>query len=184
MHTWMKCVWLMLSRLTRCRVWQTHKAGCNKNIPKADTVRVYYDRVDGKGCLCTNECGSCQYRSPGRWPPLPYLLHYLLEADTDEVQTCVLHSVHGVDAEAEEEILSTLSRWCYNVGRYRYYSLRNAISLLTSWQDNIDTELVKYLQKYFPKETRQKQIAIETADGFEQYGLYYKHPTEYECAVM
>ena len=50
--------------------------------------------------------------------------------------------------------------------------------------DNIDEELVRFLKKYFPKETREKQIAIETADGIEQFGIYYKHPSEYKCALM
>ena len=50
--------------------------------------------------------------------------------------------------------------------------------------DSIDEDLTKFLKKYFPKETREKQIAIETADGVEQFGMYYRHPSEYKCAVM
>ncbi|RDW73858.1 hypothetical protein BP5796_07300 [Coleophoma crateriformis] len=51
-------------------------------------------------------------------------------------------------------------------------------------QDNIDEDLASFLKKYFPKETRQKQIELETAAGIEQFGIYYKHPSESKCCVM
>ncbi|KAL3426180.1 hypothetical protein PVAG01_02971 [Phlyctema vagabunda] len=51
-------------------------------------------------------------------------------------------------------------------------------------QDNIDDELASFLKKYFPKETRQKQIELETAAGIEQFGIYYKHPSETKCLMM
>lgn len=50
--------------------------------------------------------------------------------------------------------------------------------------DNIDDGLASFLKKYFPKETRQKQIELETAAGIEQFGIYYKHPSESKCCVM
>ena len=56
--------------------------------------------------------------------------------------------------------------------------------LIRRFPDSIDEDLTKFLKKYFPKETREKQIAIETADGVEQFGMYYRHPSEYKCAVM
>ncbi|RKF62476.1 putative RING finger protein C6B12.07c [Erysiphe neolycopersici] len=51
-------------------------------------------------------------------------------------------------------------------------------------QDNIDKKLVNFLKKYFPKEVRLKQIADETTNGIERYGVYYKHPSEENCCIM
>jgi len=51
-------------------------------------------------------------------------------------------------------------------------------------KDNIDEKLEKFLQKYFPKEVREKQIAHEKADGIERFGPLYKHPSEQKCRVM
>jgi E3 ubiquitin-protein ligase BAH len=53
-----------------------------------------------------------------------------------------------------------------------------------SCSDSVDADLARFLKKYFPKETRQKQIELETAAGIEQFGIYYKHPSESRCAVM
>lgn len=50
--------------------------------------------------------------------------------------------------------------------------------------DNIDKELQTFQKQYFPEETRQKKIDIETADGIEQFGVLYKHPSESKCAIM
>lgn len=55
---------------------------------------------------------------------------------------------------------------------------------LTEIQDNIDSELAAFLKKYFPKETKEKQIALETAAGIEQFGIFYKHPSESKCLLM
>jgi len=55
---------------------------------------------------------------------------------------------------------------------------------LTAMQDNIDKDLSVFLKKYFPKEVTQKQIALETAAGIEQFGIFYKHPSESKCLVM
>ncbi|POS88333.1 hypothetical protein EPUL_000001 [Erysiphe pulchra] len=51
-------------------------------------------------------------------------------------------------------------------------------------QGNIDEKLVTFLKKYFPKEVRLKQIADETTNGIERYGIYYKHPSEENCCMM
>ncbi|KAI1006352.1 hypothetical protein K3495_g1874 [Podosphaera aphanis] len=51
-------------------------------------------------------------------------------------------------------------------------------------QDNIDGELTLFLKKNFPKEVKAKQIAHETSEGIERYGIYYKHPSERDCFVM
>lgn len=56
--------------------------------------------------------------------------------------------------------------------------------ILKADTDNIDRDLERYLKKFFPKEVLQKQIANETADGIEQFGPYYVHPSEANCAVM
>lgn len=50
--------------------------------------------------------------------------------------------------------------------------------------DNIDPELEKYLEKYFPKEYHEKRIAVETERGKEQFGEGYRHPSEFKCFVM
>jgi len=52
--------------------------------------------------------------------------------------------------------------------------------------DSIDPELSKFLQKYFPKEVRAKQIVHETADGRERFGPSYVHPSEGKgiCMIM
>jgi len=56
----------------------------------------------------------------------------------------------------------------------------------SSWniQDNIDDDLTKLLWKHFPKETREKKIHLETLAGREQFGIYYKHPSEQKCVVQ
>ncbi|KAG0647184.1 putative RING finger [Hyphodiscus hymeniophilus] len=51
-------------------------------------------------------------------------------------------------------------------------------------EDNIDEELIKKLKKYFPKETREKRIQLETEDGIATFGVTYKHPSEDKCKVM
>lgn len=51
-------------------------------------------------------------------------------------------------------------------------------------QDNIDESLVIFLKKYFPKEVKLKQIADETVNGIERYGIYYRHPSEEKCSMM
>lgn len=51
-------------------------------------------------------------------------------------------------------------------------------------EDNIDEELIKKLKKYFPKETREKRIELETIDGIARFGPSYKHPSEDKCMVM
>ncbi|KAG4423402.1 hypothetical protein IFR04_003506 [Cadophora malorum] len=56
--------------------------------------------------------------------------------------------------------------------------------ILKADTDNIDRDLERYLRKFFPKEVLQKQIANETADGIEQFGPYYVHPSETNCTVM
>ncbi|KAL2072299.1 hypothetical protein VTL71DRAFT_11642 [Oculimacula yallundae] len=50
--------------------------------------------------------------------------------------------------------------------------------------DNIDRDLEDFLKKYFPKETNKKQIDNETADGIENFGPAYRHPSEHSCAIM
>ncbi|TAQ84600.1 hypothetical protein B7494_g7081 [Chlorociboria aeruginascens] len=50
--------------------------------------------------------------------------------------------------------------------------------------DNIDNKFSAYLKKYFPKEVREKQIQLEIQSGIEQFGPYYKHPSEQKCLVM
>jgi E3 ubiquitin-protein ligase BAH len=51
-------------------------------------------------------------------------------------------------------------------------------------EDNIDEELIKKLKKYFPKETREKKIQLETEDGIATFGPTYKHPSEDKCEIM
>jgi E3 ubiquitin-protein ligase BAH len=50
--------------------------------------------------------------------------------------------------------------------------------------DNIDPEFEKFLEKYFPKEAKEKRIAVETERGKEQFGDSYKHPSEQKCSMM
>jgi len=47
--------------------------------------------------------------------------------------------------------------------------------------ENLDYELSKYLKKYFPKETKEKQRSNEIERGIEDYGPGYVHK---ECTVM
>jgi E3 ubiquitin-protein ligase BAH len=58
--------------------------------------------------------------------------------------------------------------------------------ILEADTDSIDSELSKFLKKYFPKEVREKQILHETADGIERFGSTYVHPSQEKgpCAVM
>lgn len=58
-----------------------------------------------------------------------------------------------------------------------------SMHLLTT-EGNVIEELGKFIRKYFPKETREKQIELETAAGVEQFGIYYKHPSQRNCLVM
>ncbi len=55
---------------------------------------------------------------------------------------------------------------------------------LTEILDSVDKELEKFLERRFPKEVRAKRIEIETADGIEQFGPSYKHPSESGCQTM
>ncbi|KAH8661353.1 RING-14 protein [Tricladium varicosporioides] len=56
--------------------------------------------------------------------------------------------------------------------------------ILKANADSIDSDLEKFMEKYFPKETREKRIAVETERGKEQFGESYKHPSEGKCSVM
>ena len=47
--------------------------------------------------------------------------------------------------------------------------------------DNLDRQLEKYLEKYFPKEVKEKRRANEIERGIEDYGPNYKHQ---DCVVM
>lgn len=58
------------------------------------------------------------------------------------------------------------------------------IALTDCSLDNIDTDFKKFLEKHFPKETRRKQIELETHDGKQIWGPSYTHPSEDKCAVM
>ncbi|KAE8449927.1 hypothetical protein EG329_007066 [Mollisiaceae sp. DMI_Dod_QoI] len=51
-------------------------------------------------------------------------------------------------------------------------------------EDDLDEDLSDYLQKWFPKEVREKQIANETEVGIEELGPGYVHPSQQKCAVM
>jgi hypothetical protein len=46
---------------------------------------------------------------------------------------------------------------------------------------NIDASLMRFLQKYFPRETRAKQKENEIAAGVDRYGESY---TDAKCIVM
>lgn len=48
-------------------------------------------------------------------------------------------------------------------------------------EDNLDHRLERYLEKYFPKEVKEKQRANEMERGIEDYGPGYKHQ---DCLVM
>ncbi|KAM3470219.1 hypothetical protein MY8738_009830 [Beauveria namnaoensis] len=54
-------------------------------------------------------------------------------------------------------------------------------SSLTKTTDNLDLRLERYLEKYFPKEVKEKQRANEIERGIEDYGPGYQHQ---DCLVM
>ncbi|KAM3550617.1 hypothetical protein ARSEF4850_008252 [Beauveria asiatica] len=54
-------------------------------------------------------------------------------------------------------------------------------SSLTKTIDNLDLRLERYLEKYFPKEVKEKQRANEIERGIEDYGPGYQHQ---DCLVM
>ncbi|KAM3508429.1 hypothetical protein MY11210_006743 [Beauveria gryllotalpidicola] len=54
-------------------------------------------------------------------------------------------------------------------------------SSLTKTTDNLDHRLERYLEKYFPKEVKEKQRANEIERGIEDYGPGYQHQ---DCLVM
>ncbi|PSS09205.1 hypothetical protein M430DRAFT_61553 [Amorphotheca resinae ATCC 22711] len=68
--------------------------------------------------------------------------------------------------------------------RRRFCPLCRGNVIMGADEDSVDADLARFLKKYFPKETRQKQIELETAAGIEQFGIYYKHPSESRCTVM
>lgn len=53
--------------------------------------------------------------------------------------------------------------------------------VMSASADNLDIRLERYLEKYFPKEVKEKQRSNETERGIEDYGPGYKHQ---ECIVM
>ncbi|KAH6677534.1 SPX domain-containing protein [Halenospora varia] len=56
--------------------------------------------------------------------------------------------------------------------------------ILKANADSIDSDLENFMEKYFPKEAREKRIAVETERGKEQFGESYKHPSEGKCSMM
>ncbi|KUJ10595.1 uncharacterized protein LY89DRAFT_244451 [Mollisia scopiformis] len=56
--------------------------------------------------------------------------------------------------------------------------------LVNLMEDDIDNDMSSYLELWFPKEVREKRIAIETEAGREALGIHYKHPSEEKCVVM
>ncbi|KAJ4164107.1 hypothetical protein LMH87_005793 [Akanthomyces muscarius] len=53
--------------------------------------------------------------------------------------------------------------------------------VMSASADNLDHRLERYLEKYFPKEVKEKQRANEMERGIEDYGPGYKHQ---DCLVM
>ncbi|KAJ5046435.1 uncharacterized protein L3040_003679 [Drepanopeziza brunnea f. sp. 'multigermtubi'] len=57
-------------------------------------------------------------------------------------------------------------------------------TLLSATIDNLDLKMECYLERFFKKEVRSKQIQNQTARGREEFGINYKHPTEQSCIVQ
>ncbi|OAA73768.1 spx [Cordyceps fumosorosea ARSEF 2679] len=53
--------------------------------------------------------------------------------------------------------------------------------VMSASADNLDHRLEKYLEKYFPKEVKEKQRSNDIERGIEDYGPGYKHQ---DCLVM
>ncbi|KAM0667841.1 hypothetical protein ACQRIU_003706 [Beauveria bassiana] len=53
--------------------------------------------------------------------------------------------------------------------------------VMSASADNLDLRLERYLEKYFPKEVKEKQRANEIERGIEDYGPGYQHQ---DCLVM
>ncbi|KAF6813141.1 RING-14 protein [Colletotrichum plurivorum] len=59
--------------------------------------------------------------------------------------------------------------------------LCRADTVMRASADNLDIQLERYMRKYFPKESKEKQRANEIERGIEDYGPEYVHS---ECSVM
>jgi E3 ubiquitin-protein ligase BAH len=52
---------------------------------------------------------------------------------------------------------------------------------LAGHTDNIDNDLVRYMERYFKAEVKKKQRADDIERGIETFGPSYKHT---ECTMM
>lgn len=65
--------------------------------------------------------------------------------------------------------------------REKHCPLCRADVVLDATADNLDTELDRYMRKYFRKEVDEKARANDIERGVEDYGPGYKHQ---ECILM
>ncbi|WYZ43017.1 hypothetical protein EsH8_VI_000716 [Colletotrichum jinshuiense] len=63
----------------------------------------------------------------------------------------------------------------------KHCPLCRADTVMKASADNLDIQLERYMRKYFPKESKEKQRANEIERGIEDYGPEYVHS---ECLVM
>ncbi|OLN87635.1 putative RING finger protein C6B12.07c [Colletotrichum chlorophyti] len=63
----------------------------------------------------------------------------------------------------------------------KHCPLCRADTVMKASADNLDIQLEKYMRKYFPKESKEKQRANEIERGIEDYGPEYVHS---ECSIM
>ncbi|GKT39923.1 uncharacterized protein ColSpa_00104 [Colletotrichum spaethianum] len=63
----------------------------------------------------------------------------------------------------------------------KHCPLCRADTVMRASADNLDIQLERYMRKYFPKESKEKQRANEIERGIEDYGPEYVHS---ECSVM
>lgn len=65
--------------------------------------------------------------------------------------------------------------------REKHCPLCRSNTIMTATPANLDVQLEKFLRRYFPKETREKQKANDLERGIEMYGPSYRND---ECTIM
>jgi hypothetical protein len=87
-----------------------------------------------------------------------------------------------MDADSgKKSYIPDLNRVILSLDLLHISSIPRSSVLLLTFIANIDASLMRFLQKYFPKETKAKQKENEIAAGVDLYGESY---TDAKCIVM
>jgi E3 ubiquitin-protein ligase BAH len=133
-----------------------------------------------------SDLGS-SWLTPPPTRPLP-----LLAAHPTRLQPLVLHPLHDQDAEPEQAVLPAVSGRCGSTRQREYVSPFHPQPAHCTFDPSADTplahideNLVRFLERWFPKETKEKQAYNEIERRKELLGDVYvaDSPTP-PCIVM